>query len=71
MYDDAVADEARALRVDEAAGKHVEVVGDLGLIARRLDDDRVARVVPAGAPRADVRLGRQDVRQLALALVAP
>ena len=53
------------------AGEEVERERLLDLLGADGDDDRVSSVVPAGAARADVEVGGEDVDELAFALVAP
>ena len=62
---DAIADNALAAGAQHAAGDELQH----NLFA--VDDDRVAGVVPAGITRDDVELFREDVDDLAFALVAP
>lgn len=67
--DYAVADQALAIGVHQAARQEMEV--KLLLVLALADNDRVAGVVAAGTAGADVRGRGEDVDELALALVAP
>ena len=53
------------------AGEEVERKRLFDALGADGNDDRVSRVVAAGAARADVEVGGEDVDELALAFVAP
>ena len=63
--DDAVADDADLVGVEDAGGDEME------LELAELVDDGMAGVVPCGVPGYDLRLFRQEVYDPALALVPP